>query len=781
MKTSIIITLLFCILPAVSYADWASLKLTYDEPATAWTDALPVGNGSMGAMVFGGVGEERIQFNHDTLWAGKPRSYAHKGAVDSLPQLRELLFEGKQKEAEALGMEQFMSQPLRQAPYQPFGDILLEFPNLCDMSEYERSLDLDGAIVKTLFKAGGVTYRRMVIASNPDGVIAVRLVADQPGKINLVARLASQHLSALKFEDLGSNTLGMRGKVDDVTEDRRGRPIFFEGAVGFEARLKAVCKGGSIDVNEERIEIKNADSVTLYLAAATSYENFQSIDGDTSGRCAQTLKGIKGKSFGKILKDHQADHRALFRRVHLDLKGGHSSKLPTDERLNRYQSNPDPDFASLLFQYGRYLLIASSRPGGQPANLQGLWNDSIAPPWDSKYTININTEMNYWPAELTNLSECHEPLFEMLRDLQVTGAEVAKEHYDADGWVVHHNTDGWRGAAPINASNHGIWPTGGAWLATHLWERYLFTGDREFLAETAYPLMKGSCDFFLDYLIEDPVFGKGWLVSGPSNSPERGGLVMAPTMDHQIIRYLMKATAEAADVLGKEKAFARKLRKTADRITPNQVGEAGQLKEWLYVEDPFTDHRHISHLWGLHPGDEITPSTPDLFEACKKTLELRGDKATGWSRAWKVNFWARLRDGERMNDVLTGFFQNASIKNQAGFYNNLFDAHPPFQIDGNFGLTAGIAEALIQSHQRDESGNHILDLLPALPSTWKAGSVTGLRARGGFEVSISWKGGRASKVEVKSLLGNPIILNTEKGPKVIEPNTKPGKVYTLAL
>jgi alpha-L-fucosidase 2 len=518
--------------------------------------------------------------------------------------------------------------------------------------------------------------------------------------------------------------------------------------------------GGTREIRDGKVVVSGTDSATLVLTGATNFVNYEDVSGDPAKRNNATMAALARKSFDALRAEHVADHQRLFRRVSLDF-GAPAPDLPADERIRAFAEKSDPQFVALLFQYGRYLLIGSSRPGGQPANLQGLWNESNNPPWDSKYTDNINTEMNYWPAEETNLSECHLPLFDALKDLSAAGAVTAKEHYNARGWVVHHNFDLWRGTAPINASNHGIWQTGGAWLATHLWEHYLFTGDRQFLRDTAYPLMKGAALFFVDAMVEDP--NTHMLITGPSNSPEQGGLVMGPTMDRQIVRSLFGDVIAAARILRTDSALADQLTGMRGRIAPNQVGKYGQLQEWLEdKDDPKNQHRHVSHLWGVYPGWEITPyGTPDLWRAARQSLVFRGDAATGWSMGWKINLWARFLDGDHAWKILRNLVTPASDKpSRAGLYANMFDAHPPFQIDGNFGASAGIAEMLLESEdpyatptsltpvQRGDAA--FLHLLPALPSALPNGSVSGLRARGGIEVGIVWREGKLVKATLKS-------------------------------
>jgi len=749
------------------------LTLWYKQPAKLWVEALPVGNGHLGAMIFGGTVHERIQFNEQTVWTGEPHDYAHHGASKYLPEIRQLLWAGKQKEAEDLAMREFMSEPLRQTAYQAFGDLLLDFPGIDEtkVTNYRRELNLDSATAVVEFTAGGVKYRREIFADYPSNVIVIRLTADKPGALSFQATLKSAHEPAT-VDLLADGTLAMAGRVEN-------------GAIRYEARLADTTDGGHLTRGHD-ITVHGATSATLILTGATNFENYKDVSADPKVRNDATLARVRGKSFDALHAEHLSDYQPLFRRVKLDLGTTTAAENPTDQRVADFAAGNDPALVALVFQYGRYLLISSSRPGGQPSNLQGLWNESNKPPWDSKYTVNINTEMNYWPAEETNLAECQAPLFDAMKDLAQSGAITAKEQYGARGWVLHHNFDLWRGTAPINASNHGIWQSGGAWLSTDLWEHYLFTGDRTFLRDTAYPLMKGAALFFVDTLVKDPQ--SGLLITGPSNSPEQGGLVMGPAMDREIVRALFGETISASRILGVDAELREKLTEMREQIAPGRIGKYGQLQEWLEdKDDPKNQHRHQSHLWGVHPGSEITPyGTPDLFKAARQSLIFRGDAATGWSLAWKLNLWARFLDGDHAYRILRNLITPASEKPaHAGLFANLFDAHPPFQIDGNFGATAGITEMLLQSQDPYgtetsltpvEAGDAaFLNLLPALPSAWPSGSVSGLRARGGMEVALAWSGGKLTRATVKALESKPVKVRYAG--KEIEFQAQAGRTY----
>ncbi|GAB4024605.1 glycoside hydrolase family 95 protein [Spirosoma gilvum] len=919
------------------------LMLWYKQPAKQWVEALPIGNGRLGGMVFGGVATDHIQFNEQTLWTGGPREYQREGAARYLPQIRQLLADGNQAEAEKLAQEHFMGRqsdeedypqkkfswfasvraladskaspasvgfddrnwknmqvptaegwekaglegldgavwfrttfelpeawagkdvvldmgrirdqdftylngelvgsdegiaknrrykipaaklrtgknqlaiqvinlfdkggfigiktsqptfvvypvgqqptdgvplsrsfhywiqdenppaaPHYQADYQPFGDLWLNFKGQEQATNYRRELDLTTALSRVTYSANGVSFTREYLSSAPDQVMAIHLTASRPGKISFEASLDSPHKGS-SVRQIDKQTIALSVQVKN-------------GALRGESLLRIQTQKGQVRVTDGKLIISGADEATLYLTAGTNFKNYKDVSGDPANMSQQPLQALRTKRFEAVKADHIREYQSYFKTLSLDLGQSPNERLPTDERLQRFDKESDAALAALYVQYGRYLLISSSRQGTGPANLQGIWNDLQTPPWGSKYTTNINLEMNYWPAGRLNLSACHEPLFAAIDELVESGRKTAKAHYNARGWVLHHNTDLWRGTAPINASNHGIWVSGGAWLSHHLWEHYCYTQDRAFLQKRAYPIMKEAAQFFVDFLVKDPK--TGWLISTPSNSPEHGGLVAGPTMDHQLIRDLFKNCMAASALLGTDAAFRDTLKTMYSQIAPNQIGKHGQLQEWLQdVDDPKDTHRHVSHLWGVHPGTDITwDETPELMKAARQSLLERGDEGTGWSLAWKINFWARFRDGNHAYTMLKLLLRPAISPEGTtggGSYPNLFDAHPPFQIDGNFGGASGIAEMLLQS-QGQRGAAQVLDLLPALPSTWPTGYINGICAQGGFVLNIRWQNGHLTGVEITSKAGQPCVLRY--GDKQVSLTTENGKTYRL--
>ncbi len=916
-KKKYCVAILFLLTVKITVAQ--DLKLWYKQPAVKWTEALPLGNGRIGAMVFGGIEQDRIQFNEETLWTGEPRNYNRPAAYKYLDSIRQLLFAGKQKEAEELAEKEFMGLEsnegkkeewlknilqnndlskenfddshwktmavpsyegweaagfegldgavwLRtsfklpaswngkelaldlnrirdydltyvngkligtqqntearkyiipasllhegkniiavqvinyadkggiagykdttrhigiypvgdeaekillngqwkyfiqndeppaagtyQASYQPFGDLFLQFKNVENAANYKRELDISNAIATTSYSLNGIKFKREYFISQPNQVMAINLTASQKNKINFSASLGSPHKNFI-VKKINDHTISLSVQVRN-------------GVLHGESYLQIKTKGGSVNISDNKIIIADADEATLYLTAATNYKNYQDVTADPVAPCTNALQSIAAKNYQQIKAAHIKEYQKYFNTYSINFsedklsgskapslleRGLGVRSLPTDERLQKFSTSSDPSLVALYQQYGRYLLIAASRPGTKPANLQGIWNDLLTPPWGSKYTTNINAEMNYWPAENLNLSAMHQPLFGMIEELAQSGKQTAKEHYNAPGWVLHHNTDLWRGTAPINAANHGIWVTGGAWLCQHLWEHYLFTQDKIFLKNKAYPIMKEAALFFNSFLIKDPV--TGFLISTPSNSPEQGGLVAGPTMDHQIIRALFKNVIAAGELLNTDANFVNILKDKYKLIAPNKIGKYNQLQEWMDDKDDTTNkHRHISHLWGMYPGSEINwDDNPAMMKAAQQSLLYRGDAATGWSLGWKINCWARFKDGDHTFKMIQMLL--SPVNGGAGSYPNLFDAHPPFQIDGNFGAAAGIGEMLLQSHTK------FIDILPALPAALPNGEVKGICARGAFVVDIKWSEGKLQQLTVRSKAGMPLLL-----------------------